>query len=182
VTVTGVPEVKSRLDLMRDELIKRARAAVVATAVGAERRAKENVTAVGRSGYDAVDTGLLRASIHPIYPSGGNGLTAIVGTTRVKYAKFVENGTGPLAGHAKYRAPPPVSALIDWVRRNRRSLVVKPSDLVGAAWALAMKLFRVGTRPHPFMFPAARDEFPEFQRRLRAIFKNLPKRKPGRRT
>lgn len=179
VTVTGVPEVKARLQILKGEVLARTRKAIAATAVGVERRAKENLTSVGPSGYDAVDTGLARAGIHAVYPTAEKGLEAIVGTVRVKHAKYIEDGTGPLAGHARYRAPPPVSALLDWVRRNRRSLGVTMSGLYGAARAVAMKLFRVGTKPHPFMKPAVREEFPEFQKRMQGIFKGLPKRKPA---
>src|SRR5574341_304790 len=94
VTVTGVPEVKARLQILKGEVLARTRKAIAATAVGVERRAKENLTSVGPSGYDAVDTGLARAGIHAVYPTAEKGMTA------KDAAKSTAFRTIPLPGRA----------------------------------------------------------------------------------
>lgn len=82
------------------------------------------------------------------------------GTT---YARMVEEGTGPAAGRKAYM-PNPVR-LRDYVKQRaairftgRRGSARRRSqqdELRDRAFALAMHIKKYGTKPHPFMAPAA---------------------------
>ena len=79
------------------------------------------------------------------------------------YARALEEGTGPAAGRAPYM-PNPVHlqayvkrrANIRWQGRpgsqRRRDLMREVRD---RAWALAVHIRKHGTKPHPYMAPAA---------------------------
>jgi len=121
-----------------------------------ERDAKLNLSEPYPAG--AVDTGRLRASIWPTIKFDGNIIQGIVGSN-LKYAAAVEYGSKP---HM-----PPVEPLIGWVRRKglagtystrtRRRLGNKEDQGQqdrALAWAIAMKIKRVGTKAHPFLEPA----------------------------
>src|SRR3990167_10764904 len=81
-----------------------------------------------------VDTGRLRASI----TTKVKPLEAEIGSP-VVYAPWVEFGTRP---HF-----PPVAALETWARRHGFS----------SAYVLARAISKRGTRPHPFLIPAAEE-------------------------
>jgi HK97 gp10 family phage protein len=66
-----------------------------------------------------------------------------VGGVAKKYAPYVEFGTRP---HF-----PPVSALYDWVRR-----ILKVKNVEEVAFLIARKMSKLGTRPHPFLYPAVK--------------------------
>jgi len=118
------------------------------------------------------------------------------------YARYIDEGTGPLAGHPRYSAPPPYENIYGWVKRNlavfgvksfarknsSRPLLrprfkrikrgdqtiyvlkpTKPSERLTGSYGktskkvdedeeklddltkrIQMKIFRVGTKPHPF--------------------------------
>lgn len=88
---------------------------------------------------------VLRSSIH-VNPDA-DGLGGSV-DANARYAKFVEYGRGP------GKAPPP-DAMELWVRR-----VIGLSDereIKEAAYLIGQKIARDGTKPQPFMRPAARE-------------------------
>jgi hypothetical protein len=61
------------------------------------------------------DRGMLLRSGYIRRLEDGSGW--VVGYT-APYSRYVDEGTGPLAGHPHYRAPPPYENIRDWVARN----------------------------------------------------------------
>jgi len=141
------------------------------------------------------DTGRLRSSIRLMTLDGG--LAAAVGTN-VKYAKFVEFGTGPLGArtnkqplppgytHGASHKMPPIAALIPWVRRHARSFgatrlrgagfgakVVNDQDAIrGLAFVIARKIKqRGGNVARPFLYPSYAEERPKFMSAIRVALR-----------
>ena len=72
------------------------------------------------------------------------------------YAKFIEEGTGPAVGHQKYMPPPGALAL--WVKRTLSPPAPKGDQeaaLKAVENAVRWKIYMKGTKPHPFIRPAA---------------------------
>lgn len=85
--------------------------------------------------------------------------------TGVHYARGVEEGTGPVAGKARYY-PNPESLLqflrmtpsmrgFSWARLNSAKRGGQDLELWFRSRAMAMAIYNKGTKPHPFMKPAA---------------------------
>lgn len=82
----------------------------------------------------------------------------------VNYAEYVEEGTGPAVGKARYM-PNPVS-LYAYVklrakiritgRRGTQKRADQLTEIRDRAWALARYIYAHGTKPHPYMAPAAK--------------------------
>jgi HK97 gp10 family phage protein len=82
----------------------------------------------------------------------------------VAYADYVERGTGPAVGKARYM-PNPVS-LYAYVKLRARIRITarkgtpqrrdQLTEIRDRAWALARYIYAHGTKPHPFMAPAAK--------------------------
>lgn len=90
---------------------------------------------VGRiHGYVTVDGPIIRSRLECASP----------------YGKYIEEGTGPAAGHAKYM--PPRRALILYV--TRKMGVTGPASIAHAVRALQWKIYMKGTEAQPFMKPA----------------------------
>ena len=96
----------------------------------------------------------------------------------VKYARYVEEGTGPAAGHARYYPNPdallevlrasPSSRGYKWAKKGSRKRGGQDVELWLRSRAWAMAIYARGTRPHPFMRPALeenRDRCAELVRR-----------------
>lgn len=81
----------------------------------------------------------------------GNNWIGIWGTWNCKYAIFVEKGTAP---HV-----PPIGPLKDWAAR-------KLGD-ERAAYAVRHKIALQGTKPQPFLLPAADKHFPRLKRKIK---------------
>ena len=83
----------------------------------------------------------------------------------VKYARYVEEGTGPAAGHARYYPNPdalvevlrasPNSRGYKWAKKGSKKRGGQDVELWLRSRAWAMAIYAKGTRPHPFMGPAA---------------------------
>ena len=95
-----------------------------------------------------------------------------------KYARYVEEGTGPAAGHARYYPNPdallevlrasPSSRGYKWAKKGSRKRGGQDVELWLRSRAWAMAIYARGTRPHPFMRPALeenRDRCAELVRR-----------------
>lgn len=107
-----------------------------------------------------VDTGRLRSSIAMrIFE---DGLAATVGSD-LKYALWIEYGTGPAAGRPRYFPPP--GALLEWMKRHG----IDP----GAEYAIARKIYENGTKPRPFLIPAYEEVRPSFLDDARKALKTL---------
>lgn len=65
------------------------------------------------------------------------------------YGKYLEFGTGPAAGHARYMPPPGV--LRQWIERK---LGLSGEAAAAAEGAIRWKIYLKGTEPQPFMKPA----------------------------
>lgn len=92
--------------------------------------------------------GDLAASIRPSMGSGLIGSTASAEVVaHANYAAYVEYGTAP------HR--PPIQAISDWAYAHGMS-----------PWALQKSIAERGTRPHPYMRPAAESEQIGFLSRL----------------
>jgi HK97 gp10 family phage protein len=96
-----------------------------------------------------VDTGRLRASI-AFEPVGQLGLTMQVGT-KVKYAPYVEWGTGVFASLEGYQ--------------GRQTPWRYPATRGGAL--TGEFVYTRGSKPHPFLIPAFEEEKPRFIRAVR---------------
>jgi hypothetical protein len=72
------------------------------------------------------------------------------------YGRYVEEGTGPAVGHQRYMPPP--GALRLWVQRTLRPPAVKGDEarvIEAVERAVRWAIYLRGTRPQPFMGPAA---------------------------
>jgi HK97 gp10 family phage protein len=124
-----------------------------------------------------VDVGRLRASITPSVKQEGTQVIGIVGSN-VKYAAAVELGSKP---HM-----PPVQAIAEWVRHKKLAgtYSIKTHKRMGSksrqggedlslAWAIALKIKKFGTKPHPFLVPAFKQNrdaiYQIFQRAVKGI-------------
>jgi len=65
------------------------------------------------------------------------------------YASAVEHGTRP-----HY---PPFDPIRRWVWLKRGGLGVSDKEVDSTAWAIVRKIGRVGTKPHPFLHPSAKN-------------------------
>lgn len=84
----------------------------------------------------------------------------------VNYAEYVERGSGPAVGKARYMPDP--DTLKEYVKRvsNLQRTGKKGSPkrarqeqvIHDRAWALARYIYWHGTKPHPFMAPAAQNK------------------------
>lgn len=83
----------------------------------------------------------------------------------VQHAVFVEEGTGPAAGHGRYYPNPdallavlthsPRSRGYKWARKGSAKRGGQEVELWLRSRAWAMSIYAKGTRPRPFMRPAA---------------------------
>jgi hypothetical protein len=99
-----------------------------------------------------LDTTLLQGSIQ-IIPAvkRGDEIVGEWGAVNNKYAAAMELGADP---HF-----PPVDMLKPWARRK-----LGDED---AAWPVAVTISILGTEPHPFLRPAADEEYPKLKRRIK---------------
>lgn len=82
-----------------------------------------------------------------------------------KYAAYVEEGTGPAAGHRPYYPNPdallqvlrssPRSRGYKWAKKGSKKRGGQELELWFRSRAWAMAIFAKGTKPYPFMRPAA---------------------------
>lgn len=125
--------------------------------------AKENSS---ESGGFADVFGALRNSIRTYVTEGlPEGNIGHESRASVKYAAWVEEGTGPAAGHARYY--PNQDALLavlrnsprsrgyKWARKGSKKRARQDEELIQRSRAWALSIFVHGTKPHPFMAPAA---------------------------
>lgn len=68
------------------------------------------------------------------------------------HGRYIEEGTGPAAGHAKYMPPP--GALRQWV--SRKFGIHDPEAVAEVERAVRWKIYMKGTEAQPFMRPAFR--------------------------
>jgi len=104
-----------------------------------------------------VDTTELQGAIQ-MRPARREGAAMVGrwGAFNCAHAVFVELGTEP---HF-----PPVEALKPWARRK-----LGDEDL---AFAVAVKISKVGTKPQPVLRPTADEEYPKLTRRIKKHFGN----------
>lgn len=130
-----------------------------------------------------VDRGRLRSSIKPRFYQ--SGLTADI-VADVKYAPFIEFGTGPRgkqmtfdsgplpAGyiHGNGGKMPPVDLIKEWITRKGIS---PPSGwtLDGFAYIVAKRIGENGLPARPFLYPAFRDVEDAFNRRVKKFLKEV---------
>lgn len=121
------------------------------------------------------DMGLLRASIRPTFYQ--SGLTAYIGSD-VKYAAFVEYGTGPLGAstnrqhlpdgyvHGSSGKMPPLILIREWCKR------VGIDEKL--AFVIARSIGRHGLKARPYLGPALEKHRAEFLAYLRKIINREP--------
>lgn len=93
--------------------------------------------------------GQLAKHIHSRTEIKGQMIIATLECT-AEYGKYLEQGTGPAVGHKKYL--PPKGALQTWVNRI---LGAKEEDIDKTEDAVRWHIYHYGTKPQPFMTPAA---------------------------
>lgn len=161
IKVLGVEEAIGKIqayELAKTEQVKKQ---VNTSALKVQRGAKQRC---------AVDTGRLRSSI-AMEPYNG-GLTIEVGTD-VKYAPYIEFGTGPrvsvpgeltdyaaqFKGRGGGMAPP--GALLGWMRTH--------GIPESAEFVIRRAIAKKGIKAQPFLFPAWEQERPEYIAKLKEI-------------
>ena len=132
-------DVGHKISLLKERVREAVVMALRTGALKTESEAKRRLT--NADPYPAVDTGRLRASYHTEFRDGG--LIALVGSN-VKYAPYIEHGTGP---HT-----PPLKPLLEWVRRKMR--IKNPSKGYAAARGLQRAIQQRGTPARPHLKPA----------------------------
>lgn len=130
-----------------------------------------------------VDRGRLRAAIKPHFYQ--QGLTADI-VAGVKYAPFIEFGTGPRgkqmtfdsgplpAGyvHGNGGKMPPVQLIKEWI--SRKGINPPPGmTLDGFAFVVARRIGERGLPARPFLYPAFRDVEDAFNRRVKKFLKEV---------
>lgn len=141
IELEGLSDVLRRFDSVSEEVREAAMTGMEKGGMRIIADAQDNLRKNG-----SVVTGLLRASgrVQKI-----DDLTIDVGffdtTNKYSgYAYYVEHGRK--AG----RMPPPA----EFIQYARKKLRLTAAEAVSAGWAMAMKVAREGTQPHPFFRPA----------------------------
>jgi len=148
-----IQRIITRLARMNRNISQGVQREVSHSALAIQRMAKQSLTEQG-----AVSTGRLRSSLGIRFTV--DRLGAVIGTD-VNYASDVEQGQKP--GHW-----PNVGDLMRWVRRkitSDRKLIPRLTYLIGK------KIHDKGTKPKPYLFPAAEKEWPLLKRNLEKIIK-----------
>lgn len=122
--------------------------------------------------FDAVDRGILRASIGFQTTATPAGAYSVVyaGSLHAQYVEFGRAGVlrdprsnKKLGGTAAW---PPVSVIVDWVRRQTKKLApsgrtksgkarrAKESDVRSLAFLVGRKIYRYGIAPRPYLVPS----------------------------
>lgn len=159
------------LSSIPDEIIQGTADLIVEAALEIDARAKVAVP---------VDTGRLRSSIRPVFR---NGLAGEVGTN-VKYAKFIEYGTGPLGAMTNEQAlppgyvhgptfTPPSEKLKGWSKRHGGN----DAGAYNIAKAIKMK---GGAKARPFLGPAAKIVLLKLTESIQSLFGRIIQRNSGR--
>lgn len=147
--------------------------------------------------FDAVDRGLLRASINSKTERTPAGAQSVVYAGAL-YAQYVEFGrAGILADPRKDKklggtaAWPPVSAIEGWVRRQWKKLAPsgrsasgkarrpREKDIKSLTFLIGRKIYRYGISPRPYLVPSFNQIIPLFRqmvidaagRRLASFFR-----------
>jgi len=174
--------------LLRDAAYEACQQAGMATAALAKKTLTD---------FDAVDRGILRASINSVAertPAGAQGVT-YAGALHAPFVEFGRAGVlrdprsnKKLGGTAAW---PPVLAIRDWVRRQWKKLAPsgrtksgkarapKEADVRSVAYLVGRKIYRFGIDPRPYLVPSFNQISPMFRRmvidglnkRLASIFK-----------
>ncbi len=89
------------------------------------------------------------------------------------YARPLEEGTGPAVGRRMYMPDPETleqyikkRAGIRWGRAGSRKRRSQEREIRDRAWGLALHILFHGTKPHPFMAPAAEEHRSELHRNV----------------
>lgn len=110
--------------------------------------------------------GTLRKSIHNFVARDlPEDVVGAESRPTVQYAAYVEEGTGPAAGHRPYYPNPdallqvlrssPRSRGYKWAKKGSKKRGGQELELWLRSRAWAMAIFAKGTKPYPFMRPAA---------------------------
>jgi len=148
VEVLGKKEFEQYIETYTEEKVQGIKDVVNESGINVQAGSKKRAP-VGVSGY-------LRSMIHLNMQDAG--LTAEV-IAAAMYSEYIENGTGPAAGHKRYMPPPGV--LLDWMKKKGI-----PED---KEFMIRWKIYQKGTKPQPFMKPSWEEEKPNFERNLRKV-------------
>ena len=148
----GLRQALANIDQWSDQKLQNVKNAINESALNIQTDAKRRTS-------PNVDTGRLRASI-AIEPASADGLNLRVGTN-VEYAPYLEWGTGIYASHPDIqgRRTPwafPVSAT-----SGRKHYNWPIMEINGEPHYITR-----GAKPHPFLFPAAEQERPNYYRNM----------------
>jgi HK97 gp10 family phage protein len=151
----GLTEALRTIDQWSEEKIQAVRDAVNESALNIQRAAKQRCP---------VDEGTLRASIQ-IEPAQGQSIGLRVGTN-LEYAPYVEWGTGVFATHPEIpgRSTPwafPVAAT-----SGKKDYNWPIIEINGEPYYLTR-----GAKPHPYLFPSAEEEKPNYLNNIREALK-----------
>lgn len=110
-----------------------------------------------------VNTGRLRSSI-AIEPATGPGYGLRVGT-KVFYAPYVEFGTGVFSEHPTEKGrQTPWAFPVPKTGKNKDKYNFKRIEIEGKEFFVTR-----GSKPHPFLFPAAEEERPRYLAAMRRV-------------
>jgi phage gpG-like protein len=124
------------------------------SALAIQRMARENLRSQG-----AISTGRLRSSVRIRFTTDRMG--AVIGTN-VNYAAAVEQGQKP--GHW-----PNVGDLIRWVKR--KIIRAPKSEVRKVTFLVGRKIHDKGTPAKPYLFPAAKKQWPKLKSNLYKVLK-----------
>ena len=132
---------------------------------GAQREVRDAALAIQSDARMRVPvaSNRLRSSINTKFR--GDRMGAIV-FTDVQYAKYVEEGRRP-------GRMPPSSALEAWVRTK---ISASAKEIPRIAFLIARAIGMRGTRPQPFLGPAAAKEKPRYFIAMRTMIRNVNRR------
>lgn len=133
--------------------------------------------------YAPVNLGMLRQSIYLLEKSNGPGKFLFSVGTNVKYAPYIEFGTGgkvsipsgyeSYASHFKTKTggtfKEMLKALMMWVEKKG---IANGKQSKSVAYMIAVSILRKGLRPHPFLIPAFEQEKPKLKARILKLIQN----------
>jgi hypothetical protein len=127
------------------------------------RAARQNTSESG--GFGDVFGNLRKSIITAAMADLPDGIVGFESRADVRHAVYVEEGTGPAAGHAKYFPDPdallavlrqsPRSRGYKWAKKGSKKRGGQDVELRRRSRAWAMSIYARGTKAHPFMAPAA---------------------------
>jgi HK97 gp10 family phage protein len=155
IKFNGLTQALAQIDQWNEEKLQAVRDAVNESALNIQREAKKRCPA---------DYGRLRASIQ-IEPATGHSIGLRVGTN-VEYAPYVEWGTGIYAEHPDIPGRQTPWAFPVAATSGKKNYNWKIIEIDGEPYYVTK-----GAKPHPYLYPSAEEEKPNFLANVKEALK-----------